>query len=251
MVKRIKRGWMNLRVLEVVKETHDTVTIVLIDHDEGGRRFDYLAGQYLTFRFDSLASKPLVRSYTLSSSPCESEAIAFTVKEVEDGFVSKYLCKDVKAGDVLRARGPIGKFCFLPKTYNKNLTMIAAGSGVTPFVSIMREYKDCLGDISTPSSMDLLVSFRSRNDIILAKELDYFNSYSSIRVKTTLSREKCLDEGFLFGRISKEMVKSFVGKVDGKTFMLCGPDNMMEDLTAALQGLCVDPDHIIVESFAS
>ena len=56
--RRVKRGWMNLKVIEVIEETHDTKTFVMIDADEGGRPWDYWAGQYLTFRFDDVGDKP-------------------------------------------------------------------------------------------------------------------------------------------------------------------------------------------------
>src|SRR4051794_38726778 len=81
--RRIKRGWMNLRVDRIVDETWDTRTFYLVDADEGGRAFDYTAGQYLTFRFDEVAEKPIVRSYTMSSSPNQDGFSAFTVKRVE------------------------------------------------------------------------------------------------------------------------------------------------------------------------
>ena len=61
----------------------------------------------------------------MSSSPIEKENIAVTVKEVENGFVSSYLCKDVKEQQILRARGPIGKFCYDPKQDNPHLVMVA------------------------------------------------------------------------------------------------------------------------------
>ena len=77
--RRIKRGWMNLRVDRVVHDTHDTDTFILVDADEGGRAFDYIAGQYLTFRFDDIEAKPIVRSYTMSSSPNQPGFAAFTV----------------------------------------------------------------------------------------------------------------------------------------------------------------------------
>ena len=66
---RRKKGWMNLKVSKIVSETHDTKTFYLEDADDGGLVFDYIAGQYLTFRFDTLSEKPIVRSYTMSSSP--------------------------------------------------------------------------------------------------------------------------------------------------------------------------------------
>ena len=74
--RRIKRGWMNLKVSRVTQESPDTKTYYLIDAEDGGRQFDYIPGQYLTFRFDHIGPKPIVRSYTMSSSPNQKEEVA-------------------------------------------------------------------------------------------------------------------------------------------------------------------------------
>lgn len=251
--RRIKRGWMRLKVADLVQETHDTVTIVLVDADDGGRAFDYQAGQYLTFRFDALAAKPIVRSYTLSSSPCQKEAIAFTVKEVNDPFVSKFLCHDVKVGDVLRARGPIGKFCFIPGESKPNLAMIAAGSGVTPFISIIREFANCVGSLPCPTSLRLLVSYRRKCDVIFARQLSQWGQKANIDIRITLSREDPATGPYWHGRIDAAKLRDFVGNRSDKatTYMLCGPIPMMELASGALIAMGVDPEDIKSESFAS
>ena len=77
---------MPLKITRRIEECRDTVTLVFEDADEGGRVFDFLAGQYLTFRFDTLAAKPVVRSYTMSGSPSEKDAAYVTVKAVERSF---------------------------------------------------------------------------------------------------------------------------------------------------------------------
>ena len=249
--KRIKRGWMKLKVKEIIEETHDTQTLILVNEEEGTRAFDYIAGQYLTFRFDHISEKPVVRSYTMSSSPCQKESIAVTVKSIENGFVSKHLCQDVKVGDVLRARGPIGRFCFNPDSDEKNLVMIAAGSGVTPFISIMREYQNHLGEVGYPSTMGLLVSFRSRNDLICWKDIESFMQHKSIHVMVTLSREESSENQFAFGRINDQLLhKFFQGKYDKTTFMTCGPDAMMNLTKDHLLTNNVEESHIKLESFS-
>ena len=68
---RRKKGWMNLKIDKIVEETWDTKTFFFTDADDGDRPFDYIAGQYLTFRYDGVSDKPVVRSYTMSSSACE------------------------------------------------------------------------------------------------------------------------------------------------------------------------------------
>lgn len=250
--RRVKRGWMNLRVTEVIRETHDTDTFVLVDADEGGRVFDYVAGQYLTFRFDEVAAKPLVRSYTMSSSPCQPDFSAVTVKRVEGGVISNWLCDKVTKDTILRARGPIGKFCFDPAKDRPHLVMVAGGSGVTPFVSILREFEGRLGQPGAPQKMTLVVSYRSFEDLICWKELTQAASHAGVNVFTTLSREDKTREGFWYGRLNDDMLRRAVeGIYDDATFMTCGPDAIMDLTVAHLRAAGVDEERIKTESFAS
>ena len=249
-VRRIKRGWMNLRVDRVLTETWDTKTFYLVDADEGGRPFDYVAGQYLTFRFDDVAEKPLVRSYTMSSSPLQDGFSAFTVKRVDGGKISNWLCTHVKEGTVLRARGPIGKFVFDPKIDNGHLVMVAGGSGVTPFISILREYQAKLGGEGAPKAMTLLVSYRSTEDLICWPEIEAARKFPGVTVQVTLSRENKL--GFWQGRISPQQLTDVVGGAyGGATFMTCGPHAIMDGAAAHWRQAGVAEEHIKMESFES
>ena len=247
---RRKRGWMPLRVKEIFEETHDTKTLYLEDAEEGGRAFDYYAGQYLTFRFDTLAAKPLVRSYTLSSSPNQKNDVAFTVKKVPDGIVSHWLCDEIKVGDILKARGPIGRFCYEPDRDHAHLFMVAAGSGVTPFVSIMREYATKLGEPNCPKELTLLVSYRSAGDLILWHELKALSKMAHCRVVITLSREK--SEEYYHGRINETLLAEVIAQQYHKTtFMTCGPQPMMDMLMAHVAENGVAKEHAKQESFES
>jgi len=249
--RRVKRGWMNLRVTEVNTETPDTLTFVMVDADDGGRPFDYVAGQYLTFRFDGIVDKPVVRSYTMSSSPLQPDISAFTVKRVEGGLISNWLCDNVQPGTVLRARGPIGKFCFDPGHDRSHLMMVAGGSGVTPFVSIIRQHAPTLGKPGSPKRMSLVVSYRSRADLICWKELEEARA-AGVAVHTTLSREDARSEGFLQGRISDGMLKELIrGDYANTTFMTCGPKEIMSLTVAHVKAAGVDDAHMKQESFES
>lgn len=230
--RRVKRGWMNLLVSEILDETHDTKTFLLVDADDGGRPYDFYAGQYLTFRFDEIAAKPLVRSYTMSGSPLQKNHSIFTVKRVENGIVSNWLCDEVRVGSVLRARGPIGRFCFDPRLDSaKDFYMVAGGSGVTPFISILREYGHRLGDAHSPKSLNLLVAYRSSQDLISVDVLKEVASLKNVNLKITLTREKTSrsDLPFLYGRPDSSMIKEFLGTAcEDAIVMTCGPQEMMD-----------------------
>ena len=250
--RRVKRGWMNLKVTQVIEETHDTKTFVMEDAEEGGRPFDYWAGQYLTFRFDDLSPKPLVRSYTMSSSPVQGNYSAFTVKRVDRGVISNWLCDEVKVGTILRGRGPIGRFCFEPERDLQHLVMVAAGSGVTPFVSIMREHMGKLGCPGSPKEMTLLVAYRSREDLILWDDLVKLQHTPGVQVVTTLSRDPEAGHTFIHGRPDRKMLAHVLGSdLSGRTFMTCGPESMMQ----MVKDYCLEhgaaPEQVKLESFAS
>lgn len=248
--RRIKKGWMNLRVSEIVEETPDTKTFVFEDHEEGGRQIDYFAGQYLTFRYDGISEKPLVRSYTMSSAPSRDDLIRVTVKRVEQGKISNWMCDSLETGSVLRARGPIGRFCYDPEIDQKNVIMVAGGSGVTPFVSIMKEYGPILGQPGSPESLVLLVSYRSKQDLICWPELTAIARLPGCRVVTTLSREDAQEEGFWKGRIDAAMIDRLTGgKISETTFMTCGPDAIMDAMVNYCKDLGVPDSCVKKESF--
>jgi ferredoxin-NADP reductase len=250
--RRFKKGWMNLLVTKVIKDTHDTHTFIMEDKEDTGRVFDYVAGQYLTFRFDDIGPKPLVRSYTMSSSPNQGNFSAFTVKRVEGGVVSNWLCDKVIEGSVLRARGPIGKFCYNSETDKKHLIMVAGGSGVTPFISIMREYSDKLGQPGSPDRMTLLVSYRSREDLICWEDIQAINKVKGAKIYTTLSREDASAEGFWHGRIDHAALeRAIAGAYQDATFMTCGPTAIMDLTVEHLKMHHVPEEHTKLESFES
>lgn len=249
---RRKKGWMNLRVSQIIHDTHDTDTFYLVDDDDGGRQFDYIAGQYLTFRFDGVGDKPVVRSYTMSSSPCQADFAAVTVKRVERGLISNWLCDHVKVGTVLRARGPIGRFVYEADKDAPHLFMVAAGSGVTPFVSIMREYAPHLGQAGAPKKMSLLVSFRSQADLICWEALAALKNYAGVQIYVTLSRENLPEAGFWHGRIDDTMLsKAIAGAYQDCTFMSCGPQAIMDLVGTHCRAHAVAPERIKTESFES
>lgn len=247
---RRKRGWMNLRIEKITDDTWDTKTFYLVDHDDGCVSFDYIAGQYLTFRYDDLQDKPLARSYTMSSSPCQQDYIAVTVKRVKDGIVSNWMCDYLKVGDVLKARGPIGRFCFDPARCKDHLIMIGAGSGVTPFLSILREYAPRLGEEGCPKQLSLLVAYRSKNDLIAWDELQALQKYPGVRIQVTLTREDATAEGFWHGRPDPTMLARFIdGAYAEASYMTCGPEEMMNMTVEHLKSNQVADEDIQLEAF--
>src|SRR5437588_6999120 len=124
---------LRMRVVEVIRETADAHSFVLepVDH-EGG--LAYRPGQFLTIRVPSELTGTASRSYSLSSSPERGEPLKITVKRTAGGYVSNWLCDNLAAGDMLDSLRPGG--VFTPKSLDEDLLLVAAGSGITPVVSI-------------------------------------------------------------------------------------------------------------------
>ena len=99
------------------------------------------------------------------------------------------MCDELKVGDVLKARGPIGKFVYLPESCKSDIVMVGAGSGVTP-ISI-REYAHCLGKVN---NNDLVVAYRSQKDLICWDTIAELKNIPGIRIITTLTREEAPDQ---------------------------------------------------------
>ena len=251
--RRVKKGWMKLRVIAEKIETHDTKTLFFVDDQDSDVSFDYFSGQYLTFRFDGLEKRPLIRSYTIASSPSFAKSIAITIKKEPKGIVSTYCCEKIKIGDTLRARGPIGRFIYDPRQDKPKLMMFAGGSGVTPFMSVLREYSSRLGQKDCPQTLSLVVSYKTIKDFIFAEELKSLMQQSCIDIRVTFTREQAQKESaFGVGRISSELIHSLTkDKYADYTYMTCGPQQMMDDIVSQLRSQAVPDKQIKVESFVN
>ncbi|OJF78715.1 ferredoxin--NADP reductase [Nocardia seriolae] len=125
-----------LKVREVISETADAVSLIFDIPTDLTRRFTYSPGQYLTLRIPSDRTGSVARCYSLSSSPHCGDRPTITVKRTPGGYASNWLCDNISAGDVLTVGEPAGNF--VPRTWNRDLLLCAAGSGITPVMSILK-----------------------------------------------------------------------------------------------------------------
>ncbi|UGT39131.1 ferredoxin--NADP reductase [Nocardia yamanashiensis] len=125
-----------LRVSAVINETADACSLVFDVPEELRERFSYTPGQFLTLRIPSDLTGSVARCYSLASSPHTDDKPKVTVKRTADGYASNWVCDNVKAGDELEVLPPSG--VFTPKNLDENLLLFAAGSGVTPVMSILK-----------------------------------------------------------------------------------------------------------------
>ena len=159
---RRRLTWQVAKVSAVSDETASVRTIMLDVPDCPGHQ----AGQHLDIRLIDEDGYVAERSYSIASAP--GEGVAITVERLDDGEVSPYLTDELRAGDDLELRGPIGGYFTWEPADGGPLLLLARGSGVVPLRSILR-YRERTG---SDVSVRLLYSSRTLDDVIYRAELD-------------------------------------------------------------------------------
>ena len=235
------KGPMRLRLVQTEQQTHDTKTLRFQILDE--RSLSAKPGQFLTFQW-TVEGKRVLRSYTISSSPSHDQYVEITPKRMESGCVSVFLNEQAKPGLTVDASGPYGRFYF-DETQHRSIVLIAAGSGITPMISMLR-YVD---DLKLTTQVRLLYCVRTATDIIFQNELARLAaSLPNFKYEVYLSRPDPTWNG-QSGRLSGEFISQHLIGLDTPTFFLCGPEGFMENARQILARLGVSQDRILQESF--
>jgi ferredoxin-NADP reductase len=229
--------WQLGRVVEILDETAQTKSIALELPDWAGHR----AGQHVDIRLTAEDGYQAERSYSIGSSP-EDEHLLLTVERLDDGEVSPYLVDVLRPGDELELRGPIGGYFVWEASYGGPLLMIAGGSGVVPFRSMIRHRDAAHSD----APARLLYSSRSLDQVIYREEL---MGYGEI-VALTLTREWPEDWTGHRGRVDAQLLDE-VGwpPADKPLVYICGPTGFVEAVAETLVGEGHDPAGIRTERF--
>ena len=133
---------LELQVADVVDETADARSLVFKVPDGPGAapipadRLRYAPGQFLTLRVPSERTGSVARCYSLCSSPFTDDALTVTVKRTVDGYASNWLCDNAHPGMKIHVLAPSGTF--VPKTLDTDFLLLAAGSGITPMMAILK-----------------------------------------------------------------------------------------------------------------
>lgn len=128
---------LQLRILSIIPEAEETYSFVL-ENFEGGD-ISYKAGQFLTLIF-YINNREVRRSYSISSTPGLNERLQISVKRIHNGEISRHLLDHYTVGDILTSVAPSGMFVLDENSYeNRDVFLLAAGSGITPVISLIRE----------------------------------------------------------------------------------------------------------------
>lgn len=240
-----------LKVKDVRPETADCVSVSLEIPSGLEEIFRFAPGQYLTFRrhFDNAEVR---RSYSICSSPKDGE-LRVAIKKVEQGKFSTYAHGELKAGDELDVMPPMGNFTSKKtETNHKEYLAFAAGSGITPIMSIMKTVLE----EEPNSSFTLVYGNRSKNSIIFREAIEALkNKYMlRLRVYHILSREY-MDIPLFSGRIDAEKCAEFCKTlIDLSTIdeaFICGPEEMILSVRQKLIDLGMPSGHVHIELFTS
>ena len=188
------------------------------------------AGQHVDVRLTAPDGYEAQRSYSIASAP-EDRYLALTVERIDDGEVSPYLVDELRAGDELELRGPIGGYFVWDTSLTGSVLLIAGGSGIVPFRSMLRHRAAAASNVP----MRLLYSARSLADAIYAEQLMRFADDDGIDVRLALTREWPPGWGGHRGRIDRRAIEEacWPGQTDPVSFV-CGPSGFVETAASAL-----------------
>jgi ferredoxin-NADP reductase len=243
--------WQLGNVTELVQETPRVGTLRLQVPDWPG----HLAGQHVDVRLTADDGYQAQRSYSIASAP-EDPRLAITVERLEDGEVSPYLVGELKVGDKVELRGPIGGyFVWNPSAASSNeviarpLLLIAGGSGVVPLMAMLR-HREATG---SKAPARLLYSSRTFEDIIYKDELDRLTSSGDgMKVVHTLTRSQPSGWKGYERRIDREMVREVAWPAEQEpAVFVCGPTAFVETAADLLVEFGYGPGLIKTERFGA
>jgi ferredoxin-NADP reductase len=234
-------SWQLARVVELIEETPGTRSIVLEPPAWPGHR----AGQHVDVRLTAEDGYQAERSYSIASAP-EDEHLVLTVERLDDGEVSPYLAGELRPGDELELRGPIGGYFVWEAMLGGPLLLLAGGSGIVPLRSMLRHRSA----VESTIPVRLLYSSRSLDEVIYRDELDRLGADGGVDVRFTLTREQ--PEGWrgYKRRIDEELLREVAwAPGDQPLVYVCGPTAFVELAATTLVRLGHEPGRIRTERF--
>ena len=232
--------WQTATVGSVVSETARVRTISLSVPDWGGHR----AGQHVDVRLTAEDGYQAERAYSIASAP--GEPLSITVEQLDDGEVSPYLTEEVRAGDEMEVRGPIGGYFVWDAADGGPLLLLAGGSGIVPLRAMLRHRSRSGSTVP----VRLLYSSRSWADVIYRSELG--QPSDGVAVIHTLTRQQPPGWTGYARRVDQRMIDEVAWPVaDGPLAYACGPTSFVETVASALVAFGYPTRRIRTERFGA
>jgi ring-1,2-phenylacetyl-CoA epoxidase subunit PaaE len=234
-----KKGFHQLAISNIEKLTDDTVRVTLALPSDLKKAFSFKAGQYLNFLLE-INGEEIRRSYSICSG--ENEELAVAVKAIKNGIASNWFNSVAAVNDLLYVAEPEGNFT-LP-TNAKTVVAFAAGSGITPILSLAKAIQ------SNQGQMQLFYGNRSVKNTLFKAE---FENLSAVKTHYFYSQEQV--ERSTNGRISKESItnciKADLSVLKADAFYICGPEEMILAVVSTLEFFGVAKNKIHYELFTT
>lgn len=234
------RDWLVGTVIETKQQTPSARSIVL---DVPGWKGS-TAGQHVDVRLTAEDGYTAVRAYSLASTG-PSQTVELAVDKLPDGEVSPYLVDEVREGDQLEFRGPLGRWFVWKPDITAPVQLIAGGSGVVPLLAMVRAHAAS----DSTAKFRLLYSVRSPDDVFYADELA---ALASDKLEITFVYTRTAPEGWPVpaGRVSKELLATATFPADvSPAVFVCGPTGFVEAVATWLVELGHDPVSVKTERF--
>jgi ring-1,2-phenylacetyl-CoA epoxidase subunit PaaE len=239
-----------LKVAEIIKETPSCVRLIFEVPENLIEKFSFTQGQYITLKA-SINNKEERRSYSICSC-AKTEQISVAIKQVQDGIFSTWANTVLKVGDTVEAMVPNGKFyTTLHPSNHKKYVAFAAGSGITPIISIIKT------TLLTEANSSFTLVFSNKNiiNIIFKEDLEALkNKYPNrLQIIHILSQQRA-DAPLNFGRINNEKLNELSKLIHWQNideYFICGPEEMIFCVRDFLMDKHVNKANIHFELFTS
>jgi ferredoxin-NADP reductase len=238
--RRVPLTWRVATVARLQPETPSATTLILDVPEWPG----HLAGQHVDLRLTAEDGYQAQRSYSIASAP-QDPHLAITIERIDDGEVSPYLTDELRPGDQLELRGPIGGYFTWEAADGGPLLLLAGGSGLVPLMAMLRHRAAATSN----AAATVLVSARSWEDVLFRDELATHDEHG-VTVCYTLTREQPPNWKGWDGRVSAEMLRELgAGRPEPLRVFVCGPTGFVEHVADLLVQLGRDPHVIKTERF--
>ena len=228
-------------MVELVDETATTRSIVLEKPEWPGHR----AGQHVDVRLTAEDGYQAQRSYSIATAP-EDGYLVLTVERLDDGEVSPYLVGELRPGDQLELRGPVGGYFVWEESIGGPLQLVGGGSGVVPLRAMLRHHRA----IESVVPVRLLYSARSLDEVIYRDELMRVAAFDEIDIHFTLTRERPAGWRGHGRRIDRDLLDEVAWPRETRPLVyVCGPTGFVETAATGLVELGHDPTRIRTERF--
>ena len=232
--------WRVATVARLEPETPNATTLILDVPDWPG----HLAGQHVDVRLTAEDGYQAERSYSIASAPQDLH-LALTIERIDDGEVSPYLTDELRPGDPLELRGPIGGYFTWEAVDGGPLLLLAGGSGLVPLMAMLRHRAAAASD----AAATVLVSARSWEDVLYRDELATHDQHG-VTVRYTLTREQPPGWAGWVGRVTVDMLRELgADRPQQQRVFVCGPTGFVEHVADLLVQLGRDPHAIKTERF--